>query len=552
MSADPSAKRRRAWTIVMIVSGTAAFALAYGQAPLYYSNQNQYFLHGLAAAGEGSLREDWLAGTADPTPLFSSLVAGTARLLHPWAFHVYQALLQVAYALAMLGLFSVVAGPSTAVQRWPIFLLGLVLIHSALLRTLSCRIFGLDYPWYAQSGVAGQYVLGAMLQPSVFGVLLVVAIWLFARGQHFAAAICVALAALEHFTYALPGAFLTAGFIAALAIQGRVRRAAALAGLTLAMVSPAALFQWLRFQPTTPASFAQAQAVLVNLRIPHHARVDQWLDLIAGLQIAWVVLGLVLVWRTPLFVVLGVPAALAAAMTIVQVVTGSDALALLFPWRISAVLVPVATTIVLSRLVGIWGTPPGVLETTGSPRGDPHSNYLSALCGTLCALLAGAGLWISIGGFAFGSRDEERELLDHVRGAHKPGETYLIPVRVPDLSKIRGSKSGDFQPVAARKSDQGLIPIDLQRFRLATGAPTFVDFKSIPYKDVDVIEWRDRLKLAEKWYAEIAADKSGSATREMSREGITHVVVPAGPPLDDSDLQLVHAGKHYHVYRLRK
>src|SRR5205823_14298714 len=43
-----------------------AFAAAYGQAPLYYSNQNQYFLHGLAAAGEGYLSEDWLARTLDP------------------------------------------------------------------------------------------------------------------------------------------------------------------------------------------------------------------------------------------------------------------------------------------------------------------------------------------------------------------------------------------------------------------------------------------------------------------------------------------------------
>ena len=34
-----------------------------------------------------------------------------------------------------------------------------------------------------------------------------------------------------------------------------------------------------------------------------------------------------------------------------------------------------------------------------------------------------------------------------------------------------------------------MIPVGLQRFRLHTGAPIFVDVKSIPYKDVDVIEW---------------------------------------------------------------
>src|SRR5580704_7472678 len=49
-------------------------AAAFGLAPLYYSNQNQYFLHGLAAAGRGDLATDWLANTRDPTPPFSAAV----------------------------------------------------------------------------------------------------------------------------------------------------------------------------------------------------------------------------------------------------------------------------------------------------------------------------------------------------------------------------------------------------------------------------------------------------------------------------------------------
>src|ERR1043166_8012358 len=354
--AEGSAKRRRAWTMAMIVLGMAAFALAYGQAPLYYSNQNQYFLHGLAKAGFGSLDEDWLARTADSTPLFSSLVAGTAFLFHPWAFHVYHALIQTVYAMAMLGLFIRIAAREKA-RRWPIFLFALILVHSAALRWLSCQTFGLDYPWYLQAGLAGQYALGTMFQPSVFGVGLILAIRSFVYGQHGLTAVCVAVVVSEHFTYALPGAFLTAGFIVALAVQGRYRQAAIIGAMTLALVLPITIFQWLRFQPTSAASFAQAQDILVNLRIPHHARIDQWFDVIAGLQVAWVALGLVLVWGTPLFVVLAVPTGLAAILTVVQAVTGNEALALLFPWRISAVLVPIATTIILSRLVALWGAP---------------------------------------------------------------------------------------------------------------------------------------------------------------------------------------------------
>src|SRR5262245_50561360 len=92
--------------LLLFLLGTVLFAAAYTQAPLYYSNQNQYFLHGLARAGDGVLQEDWLANTADPTPIFSGLVAVTATFLHPWAFHVYYALLMGAYAGAAVLMFA--------------------------------------------------------------------------------------------------------------------------------------------------------------------------------------------------------------------------------------------------------------------------------------------------------------------------------------------------------------------------------------------------------------------------------------------------------------
>src|SRR5579871_1450393 len=97
--ATPSGSARRQ-TLFEYAVTAIAFVVAYGQAPLYYSNQNQYFLHGLAAAGVGHLNEDWLARTLDPTPVFSALVAATASYLQPWMFHVYMAALMATYALA--------------------------------------------------------------------------------------------------------------------------------------------------------------------------------------------------------------------------------------------------------------------------------------------------------------------------------------------------------------------------------------------------------------------------------------------------------------------
>ncbi|MCK4727086.1 MAG: hypothetical protein KAT29_14840, partial [Anaerolineales bacterium] len=60
--------------IIDFIAWTFVFTLVYAQSPLFTSNQNQYFLHGLANAGYGLLNEDWLANTLDPTPVFSLLV----------------------------------------------------------------------------------------------------------------------------------------------------------------------------------------------------------------------------------------------------------------------------------------------------------------------------------------------------------------------------------------------------------------------------------------------------------------------------------------------
>src|SRR4051794_31965424 len=116
MSPANPAVRRPLVAASLFLLGAALFSLAYGQAPLYYSNQNQYFLHGLAHAGHGLLADDWLARTSDPTPLFSGLVEATVRYLHPWAFHVSYGLLLGAYAAALLGLFVVLAGKERAAR----------------------------------------------------------------------------------------------------------------------------------------------------------------------------------------------------------------------------------------------------------------------------------------------------------------------------------------------------------------------------------------------------------------------------------------------------
>lgn len=112
------------------------FGIIYAQSPLYTSNQNTYFLHGLASAGLGNLKTDWLANTADPTPVFSGLVFLTYALTHSGAlFYVYYALLMGIYLYSMTGIAELLFGLGQSKTKKLIFFTLLLGLHSAALRS---------------------------------------------------------------------------------------------------------------------------------------------------------------------------------------------------------------------------------------------------------------------------------------------------------------------------------------------------------------------------------------------------------------------------------
>jgi hypothetical protein len=534
MTHSPGTPRRIAWFLF----GSAIAAAAYCQAPLYYSNQNQYMLHGLAEGGVGLLSEDWLANTRDPTPLFTALVAGTVRFLHPWAFYTYYALLIGVYAAALVGVFVALAGDK-ACGRWAVFAALALAAHAALFRWLSYRWLGFDYPWFLQGGLAGQYVLGAVFQPSAFGVLLVAAVALFATGRPFAAASCVAVAATIHPTYLLPGAMLTLGFMAALYREGRTRTALGVGGLALALVLPVTVFALIRFAPTSADAYAEAQSVLVHFRIPHHSLPGRWFDPIAAVQIAWMLLAAILVRKTPLFLVLAVPIVLTAVLTLAQIAAGSDSLALLFPWRVSAVLMPVSTAVILTRLA-----------TVPVPWLDKRPARVAAWSAVGLFAAAGVALMATHQGFQQ-TGGEERPVLAFVSDAKKPGDVYFVPVSVPDLTKTpRGSLSSDFKPLPDKKVDISVIPVEFMGFRLQTGAPLYVDFKSVPYLDAEVLEWRDRVRFAQDVQGKLKAKQTAEAIAALRDRGVTHLVWPAGFDLRGSGVEMLYEDAYYRVYRI--
>jgi len=525
----------RTSSIAELVLLAAAFALAHTQSPLFFSNQNQYLLHGLAAGGLGELSSDWLASTTDPTPLFSLGVAAAFRWLGLWPLQVAYFLLLMAYFLTIWWLILGLAkSPPTRGQRFT-FAAIFVAIHATLFRWGSVLLFGVDYPWYLQAGVAGQYVLGPGLQPSAFGVLLIAALAAFVHRRPFLSIALQSLACLIHSTYLLPAGLLTAGYLVAMLLEGNRRMALIIGGAAILGIVPTVVLTLASFSPSDAHTFAESQRVLAFVRIPHHTRVDRWLDGIAGLQAAWIGLGILLTRGTRLFPVLAVASLIALVLTLAQWLSGDATFALFFPWRISALLMPIATAVLAWRFVARL----------------PESTFLRwGIFAPLCLVSVLGGLAIVAQGIGYASNEAEVELLTMVRISATPGDVYLLPSRYPAVGTgSRGSISASFTPPPRPKPGSNLIPVDLQRFRLLTGAPIFVDFKSVPYRDTEVLEWKRRMDLTQTWYD--SGWQGENTATELKREGITHVIVPRGKPASAAWLEPVHEDAAYIVYRVR-
>lgn len=493
---------------------SAVFALAYAQSPLYTSNQNQYFLHGLARAGLGALSHDWLAGTADPTPLFSLLVqAGHALAPGGWIFYAGYALLMGVYLFSMFGLMDQLFDLRSSKTASLLFVSLFLAAHSAAVRYLLSRLLGPQAAFLLEGGVAGQRLLGQVFQPSTFAVFLLLSLYLFLAGRRTLAILPLALAVSVHPTYLLGGALLTLAYLWVLwresgSLGPPLRYGAGM----LAAVAPILVYTLLNFRPTSAGAYAEAQDLLVNFRIPPHAILANWLDWTVAVKLLLIGLALVLVRRRPLFPVLAGVAAGALVLTLLTAALGSQTLALLFPWRISVVLVPTALACVLAagvtRALAKW------------PPGERAAAWLRGLS------VAGLGLLVILGLVRF--------QLESLRYRADPARPLI-----------------EFVAAHGTQEDIYLVPVKFGTFRLLAGAPIYVDFLAIPYRDVEVLEWYQRWRRA-SWFYEGAGDPCSELETFASTGGVTRVVLPVGHLAARCEgLTLLYDDEAYWLYALK-
>ncbi len=504
---DPKGLRRPLGSLLLIL----LFVLAYAQAPLFTSNQNQYFLHGMARAGMGSLASDWLVSTLDPTPVFSFLIYLIFSITR-WKeiFYLLYAALMGVYLFSLLGILDHVFHLRASRGRFLLTVTALTALHSAALRFLLAR--GLNPTWIFlfDGGLAGQRLLGTVFQPSAFGVFLLLSIYLFLKNHRVWAILSAVLAATVHPTYLLAAGLLTAGYLLVTGMQERRwKQAAGLAVLALVAVAPVVGYVYGSFaqaaQPEAAQMAAEARRILVDFRIPHHAQIKTWFDFSSVIKLGLVAAALVVIRKQrALFTVLLTVTLASAALTLAQWFIQDNTLALLFPWRPSALLVPLATALLSGALAARL------------PQRWVSIQWLPAACLSALLLLALAGILYSANDFRQKATAPDRAMLDWVAQNSSAEDIYLVPVK-------------------------------MENFRLETLRPVYVDFMSIPYAGPDVLTWYGRVLSTDRFYTEQPCQEVIDYVYDGD---VTHIIMQRDRPFECQFLSLIYQDDAYAVYRI--
>ncbi|MGF1490923.1 MAG: DUF6798 domain-containing protein [Microcoleaceae cyanobacterium] len=489
-------------TIEILMMG-AIFGISYVQRPLYTSNQNTKFLHGMAQAGLGYLDQDWLANTINPLPIFTGLVYLTRTFLFPGMFYVYYGILAGIYSYSLVGIVSKIFSFNTAIynciwygvgswgrtalptptpyQRAKRCNLTKKLIYFVLFIIIHClevTILGFKTHISLHYGVAEQYILGDCFQTSNFGALILLSIYWFVCGYNWYSILPLTIASTFHPTYLLIAALLTLAYMISLwRRESNLLKTIGIGGVSLILVLPVVLYSALVLQPTSPEISQQAQSLLVD-RISHHTFPQEWWDSAALIQTLVVVLAIFLVRKTRLFLILLIPFGAAVCATVLQVMTQNHTLAFLTPWRVSAILVPLSTSIILGWLLNlrfIRFNSVSNLNQLQRQRLQKQKLQRQKLTIFICCMILSIYVWVGAG--------------EQIRNLRRQ------PDYMPMMAFIYSQKSPE---------DLYLVPHTSGRFvefRLQTGAPILSNYKSHPYKDVEVLEWHNRQMKAQRYYS---------------------------------------------------
>lgn len=200
----------------------------------------------------------------------------------------------------------------------------------------------------------------------------------------------------------------------------------------------------------------------------------------------------------------------------VQILTSNNSLALMAPWRVSVFLVPLSTSLIVAYLVSL------IFKKLGTWIVKLQLGVAIISLIVIVALVRG-GVSIQRTRNNRYYKQETVPVMNFVKQNKAHGQTYLIPTR-------------------DNKFDE---------FRLYTGAPVFINWKSHPYRDFEILEWYRRNQMAKSFYNAEGAEACQILLGIENEYRITHVVFDLDRPIPDCpDLQEIYRDRNYVTYTL--
>ncbi|MCB9192549.1 MAG: hypothetical protein H6602_12880 [Flavobacteriales bacterium] len=513
--------------------------IIYPMQGLFSGNQNIYFLWGMADMLPDVFAADPLLNTPDPYPLFSWLISiFPIQFLGIWTTALY-VFLSAIYSFSLFGIANEVADLDRHKSRLFSFSAFFLFLHSSpIWGTYLNLISGIDLRWIWDSGIAEQGVLRGYLQPSVFGVFLLLSFYFAARKNFSAAILTIAPAATIHANYLFLGGILTIVYL----IQARFEKKSILASaFLLALTIPYSIYLLKNFFLLDAATKTEIeQAVLAGFESNIHLNPSNWINPKFFVQLVALSLGTCSIWNTRfrnLFLtILGI----AVVLTAIAYITENTTLISLNPWRFSILLIPISVTVLIAKLTstGTWNLlRPMAIALIGSTCvmlvyyrifGNSSSDFMnqwSVIHLSLSAGLVASTVWLSK--WEWFSNSLNPLLI-----------IALIMVGITDIFIEQKTKSNSeqFQAISKLKGAEPntiyIIPPDWTSFRMNAQKAVFVD-ENLVYgpalpslmNRLELVETNDHAKILSSIPAgptiKLIAPNSSRVPEVISSESLT-------------------------------
>ena len=432
---------------------------------IYKGNAN-HLIHSIKEFDDNKLQNDWIANQEHHIPLFAYFNYLLIKVFSSKSIYFIHSIL-----LASCSLF--------------LFLISKNLFPKLKIRNLYILWFAFFTILYHEnsffSGVAGQSVIDEGYQPASYGILFFIGIYFFLIEKNFLSILFICLGASFHPTYVLHSGFLLLGILGYNFWSKKYLNCLKIGIIYSLLILPITLFIILNFFTIDKNLIVIGQEILLD-RIPHHADIHNWLSYKDTFFFATYLYSLYLMRNNKRFLIFfSIFGLCPILLSITQYFVNINSLALAFPWRSSVFITPISTIIILSYF----------LEKI-------------KLEEFRFKLLSYFFLVITITFFFIKSH--------YIKNLNNEFQNKLALTQ-----EIR--KNFDL-------IERLLVPTHLHYIRMNSGLPIFIDWKHHAFRYDQIIEWKERVKLADGFFISKSENEKLLKLKKIQDiEFISHILI---------------------------